>query len=507
MASVRSNTGLRVALLLYLASLAQAMPALGDFKYQGCYSDHNDNRSLTGPVNRNDKMTLQKCAIACKDYQWFGVEYGTQCFCGTSLASTAEKRPDTECRMKCGGNLCQVCGDGDRLNVFWTGRDATGSNLETVGNFEYKSCWTDNHSQNSLAGAKFSQNDMTVETCAELCKDFGYFGLEFSNDCFCGNQLGGESAPEEQCGYLCAGNPGQWCGGWERLNMYAAKSTTSELPNTSTSTSTSTSELSVESTTTSEALTTSETTTGEITTSETTITKPTTTIDRAGQAIQGTQCRDAFKAGVTVVPAIAACFTAPRFNGPAAYSCVAAASDVFCQVATVCKEDVGLPTGPGAPRPTNVLGEVQGGFEDGELWPAWGSGNAAPADLKVEVSSERVHGGGQALKVQFANTVSANSYFMKSVSLDPGGVYEVSWWWWSENNVAATWSEVYISGGGLSLSFTGKTYQRAPQQWQQQSATFTAVASFADVRFVLYGNDKSAANTIYLDDVQIIRVA
>ncbi len=119
MASIRFTT----LSLFYFASLASALPALGDYKFQGCYS----NNALAGTQTSDPKMTLKMCATTCQGsgYQWFGVESGTECFCGDSLASTAEMRPDSECSMKCGGSKCQICGDTDRINVFWTGKETT----------------------------------------------------------------------------------------------------------------------------------------------------------------------------------------------------------------------------------------------------------------------------------------------------------------------------------------------------------------------------------------------
>lgn len=62
MASTRFTSGLTAASLLYLASLASTLPALGEFKFQGCYTDNRDHRSLTGKKALDPNMTLQMCA-------------------------------------------------------------------------------------------------------------------------------------------------------------------------------------------------------------------------------------------------------------------------------------------------------------------------------------------------------------------------------------------------------------------------------------------------------------
>ncbi|KAK3995918.1 hypothetical protein QBC44DRAFT_3915 [Cladorrhinum sp. PSN332] len=91
---------------------------LGDFVYQGCYTDQPDNRSLADKVVHDDKLTLRTCAAECNGYDWFGVENSSDCYCGTFLSLDAEKRPEGECSLLCSGSHCQICGGVDRLNVF-----------------------------------------------------------------------------------------------------------------------------------------------------------------------------------------------------------------------------------------------------------------------------------------------------------------------------------------------------------------------------------------------------
>lgn len=194
---------------------------VGKYKYQGCYTDNTADRSLTGLVVRDSAMTLELCAEICDDYSWFGVEYGTQCFCGTSLTSWAWRRPQSECSRRCGGDYWEVCGDADRLNVYWDGVKQTASNPHISG-YHYQSCWTDRTSVRSLKGDVLRSNHMTVEKCAEFCDGYDYFGTEYASQCFCGDHLEGFPVPEDQCSELCAGNKHEWCGGPDRLSLYAA---------------------------------------------------------------------------------------------------------------------------------------------------------------------------------------------------------------------------------------------------------------------------------------------
>lgn len=541
MASSRSSSGLRATSLLYLASIASALPALGDFKFHGCYTDHGDHRSLTGKKSYDPKMTLQMCAATCHNYQWFGVEYGSQCFCGTGLASTAEKRPDTECTMKCAGSHCQSCGDADRLGVFWTGRDTTASNLGEVDGFRYQSCWTDNSRARSLTGSENPREDMTVEMCAGFCKGFKYFGVESTSECFCGNELGGEAAPEEECSELCGGNAAEWCGGPDRLNIYAVEPSAPESTSTPAEESTTVTEPATaapeESTTITEPATTATeaSTTPELTpTPEPTPTltpTPTTACDLTTLYLptpslcwasipsacsylartpaipwpaitpQAQQCTRAFLGqGYSLAPAVVPCFTDianPNFNANSAYNCLATA-DVYCQPTAVCKA---------APRPTptNVLGE--GGFEDGALWPNMNAGGLGGADvITVGVSSERAHTGNFALKMVYTNANGGSRSWTKEVSLEAGGLYEISWWFWSQNDRSATIMRIYFNGGGQTILYDVGTKGVPTGQWVRTSRTFVAGSTYGTAQLLVGGNRETDGNVVYVDDVSIVRI-
>ncbi|GAB1311342.1 WSC domain-containing protein [Madurella fahalii] len=196
---------------------------VADFEYFGCFTDKGDERGLRGRVTYDPAMTLEKCASACSGYSYFGVEFGSQCYCGTYLEDSSVERPQAECSMRCGGDYNNVCGDADRLNVF-VSNDCKEDpvNPPTVAGFNYQSCWTDSPATRSLTGNEYRSDDMTVESCAAFCQGFSYFGVEYSRECYCGNELGGQAAPEEQCSEICMGNSNQWCGAPERLNVYVA---------------------------------------------------------------------------------------------------------------------------------------------------------------------------------------------------------------------------------------------------------------------------------------------
>jgi hypothetical protein len=215
-------------------------PLLDGFKYQGCHTDDVQHRVLGGQNFSDSAMTLAKCATFCKtsgSSGFFGVEYGIECFCSTDLNTSSVKVDDSECGMACGGDGSQTCGGPSRLNVYADSALAApaSGNLATIGGFSYRSCWTDDTANRSLKIVDYRTDDMTVERCAERCKAYAYFGLEFARECYCGDELAGQAAPETDCKLPCVGSNKQWCGGSVRLNLYSKAAVSSVSSSTTTS--------------------------------------------------------------------------------------------------------------------------------------------------------------------------------------------------------------------------------------------------------------------------------
>lgn len=65
---------------------------------------------------------------------------------------------------------------------------------------------------------------MTVENCISFCsnKDFIYAGLEYYQECYCGNYIlnGGAETTASDCSFPCTGDSAEVCGAGNRLSMY-----------------------------------------------------------------------------------------------------------------------------------------------------------------------------------------------------------------------------------------------------------------------------------------------
>lgn len=56
-------------------------PTVGAYVFQGCYTEGTGTRALSqAAFFDNTAMTLEKCASHCAAYNYFGVEYGSECW-------------------------------------------------------------------------------------------------------------------------------------------------------------------------------------------------------------------------------------------------------------------------------------------------------------------------------------------------------------------------------------------------------------------------------------------
>ncbi|KAI9826427.1 MAG: hypothetical protein M1826_006636 [Phylliscum demangeonii] len=101
------------------------------------------------------------------------------------------------------------------------------SDLTASKGWEYLGCGSDiAFTARTLPDAATAGPDMTVEKCVDFCvgKGYSYAGLEFADECYCGNSLAANRAPQPglpgNCMMKCAGNSAEYCGGPQRISLY-----------------------------------------------------------------------------------------------------------------------------------------------------------------------------------------------------------------------------------------------------------------------------------------------
>jgi len=165
-------------------------------------------------------MTPEKCAASCADFEYFGMEYGVECYCGDRIAAVATTEPEGECNVPCQGDSSKMCGGGWHLSIYEKDR-------LTVGAFKYQGCYSDSVTNRALKAGYLAGPDMTYEVCAAHCTGHGYFGVEYGAECFCGDVLeGGSTEQTSGCDMTCSGDTAEICGGSAHMSLFATDTAT-----------------------------------------------------------------------------------------------------------------------------------------------------------------------------------------------------------------------------------------------------------------------------------------
>ncbi|EGS17224.1 uncharacterized protein CTHT_0065420 [Thermochaetoides thermophila DSM 1495] len=202
------------------------------YQLVGCWTEGIGARALGGAAFAYDGMTLESCMANCTGFDYWGTEYGRECYCGNSLHSTSSEAPLEDCNMPCSGDATEYCGAGNRLELYSTTATRTTTATPTptgalahkpaVGDYVFVGCQTEASGGRALSGAAHADDSMTLELCASLCSGFIYFGTEYGRECYCGNSLnaGSTEAPLSECNMVCAGDQFEYCGAGNRLDLY-----------------------------------------------------------------------------------------------------------------------------------------------------------------------------------------------------------------------------------------------------------------------------------------------
>ncbi|KAI1964730.1 hypothetical protein LOZ58_001418 [Ophidiomyces ophidiicola] len=194
------------------------------YTFEGCFTDSLAARALTGAASVDPQMTIARCAASCAAFQFFGLEYATECFCGNARAPSSTPVAATECNMPCGGDRSQTCGAANRLSLYrHTAWQPAGAPAVVAGSYAHRGCFNDSAATRALRGRfEFSADAMSLDRCATFCNGTRFFGAEYGSECFCGAGLDAASVrqPDADCSMLCSGNATQLCGGSNRLSLY-----------------------------------------------------------------------------------------------------------------------------------------------------------------------------------------------------------------------------------------------------------------------------------------------
>ncbi|KXX73991.1 putative fungistatic metabolite [Madurella mycetomatis] len=214
----------------HLLALAAVVPAVLAQTFYGCYTEVPTRALSDFSQVDYDNMTVGICETFCtgQGSTLWGLEYGGECYCGDVLAQGSFPAFSTDCAMPCGGDTAEVCGGPNRLSLYGTSAEppaVTPYPHDPVTETQYEGCWTEVPGVRALEGVSaVSASDMTIDGCANYCLNSGYlwFGLEYTAECYCGNELNTNSTnvDDTECIMPCSGNPDEDCGGPDRLSVY-----------------------------------------------------------------------------------------------------------------------------------------------------------------------------------------------------------------------------------------------------------------------------------------------
>jgi hypothetical protein len=123
--------------------------------------------------------------------------------------------------MACAGNATEYCGAGYLLSLY---NNTAASTVVPVSSL-YQGCYSDVVSSRSLRAQLYTGPSNSLESCYNGCTQAGFSiaGAEYGQECWCGDQFDNSASlrADSECNMACTGNPGETCGGSNRLSVYS----------------------------------------------------------------------------------------------------------------------------------------------------------------------------------------------------------------------------------------------------------------------------------------------
>ncbi|GJE88412.1 WSC-domain-containing protein [Phanerochaete sordida] len=173
--------------------------------------------------------TPNNCIAYCtaKGYDFAGVEYGSECHCGTGTANDPSPLDPSSCGNPCAGDAGQTCGGSWAIQIYQN--PAVPETLPD-GWALVRYCAVDEANRVIIDDQVTILPNNTPATCVEYCDaaEFDYAGVEYGDECHCGTgYTGGARAPTTDCNMPCSGNPSLTCGAGWRIQIYSSEPQTS----------------------------------------------------------------------------------------------------------------------------------------------------------------------------------------------------------------------------------------------------------------------------------------
>lgn len=109
--------------------------------------DNVSGRALTGAAYASTSdMTIENCINFCdgQNFNYAGLEWYQECYCGNYIINGGAETTSTDCSFPCTGDANEVCGAGNRLSMYHSGRTAPPPPevVPSVGSWVSQGCYT-----------------------------------------------------------------------------------------------------------------------------------------------------------------------------------------------------------------------------------------------------------------------------------------------------------------------------------------------------------------------------
>ncbi|WVQ80219.1 hypothetical protein IAT38_002324 [Cryptococcus sp. DSM 104549] len=205
------------------AATTTASIVVNGYTSGGCVQEVS-GRLLASVQTSGSAMTIESCTATCLSYgfQVAGVEYGNECYCGTT-DDLDGALVSGQCYMPCAGDSTEICGGPNAINVFINTDVEPASVVLPTGWYTY-GVVGEGVGGRALTYTLWSSSSNTIESCAQGCADLGYTisGTEYSSECYCGNSFsnGGGTLLDSSAAFMaCSGDLAQMCGGPSLLSV------------------------------------------------------------------------------------------------------------------------------------------------------------------------------------------------------------------------------------------------------------------------------------------------
>ncbi|CAM9766583.1 unnamed protein product [Scytosiphon promiscuus] len=227
----------------------------------GCYQDSKEGRALSTMISAQSPMSATICKELCGGYSFYGTQFSNQCWCGDS--ADYDTNGAGTCDMTCAGaSDGEICGGHDSVSVYEgnpTPNGATPAPMPASGtpspsaglvtdpgttpspaaplapvSDEYLGCYADEKDARILGTMVASQEGMNAATCKALCMGYNFYGTQFGEQCWCGDDASYDVNGPGVCDMACGGtSSGEMCGGLDAVSVYGGAGATAETPSPS----------------------------------------------------------------------------------------------------------------------------------------------------------------------------------------------------------------------------------------------------------------------------------